>query len=105
MVDLVTIWQAHGDSGSDMGTGPVFAHLRTEAAAKTAAKSRGWYGSDGQVSKATALVVDGQYWLLAHDKPIDIDSEQAKRDAALREKTLSSLNAEQLRVLGLTHNA
>ena len=104
-MELITIWQAHGDGG-ERGTGPVIAFCTTEAQARHAAKGAGWYGGNGAVQEARALRIDGAVWLLARDKPIDLDSAQAKRDADLREKTLASLDDEQRRVLGLlTQNA
>ena len=99
-MEHIQIWQAHGDGG-ERGTGPVIAYCSTEAQAKQAASKKGWYGGDGVVLPAPALRIDGAVWLLARPNPIDLDSVQKTRDAELREKTIATLNAEQLRVLGI----
>lgn len=96
----IEVWKAHGDGG-EHGIGPVIAYCSTESQAKQAAAKQGWCGGDGAVTHAPALKIDGKVWVLAQREPIDLDSEQAKRDEALRAKTLASLNAEQRRVLGL----
>ena len=100
-MELVDVWQAHGDSGSDQWRGPVIAYCSTEAQANLAAERRGWYGGHGGVSKARGLKIDGQVWLLAREEPIDLDSLSAKQDEELRERTLAGLSSEQRRVLGL----
>lgn len=100
MIEIITIWQAHGDGG-EHGNGPVIAYCSTESQAIEAAKGKGYFGSNGHVDSAKGLRADGHVWLLAKEHPIDLDSEQANRDEELREQTLAGLSDEQKRVLGL----
>jgi hypothetical protein len=100
-VQLLEIWAAHGDGGEMGGsTAPIVGYCRTEAQAKELAKGKGFYGGQGHVSPRSALEVNGNIWVLAEDKPIDLDNAQAKRDAELLASTLAGLSDEQLRVLG-----
>lgn len=99
-MEHITVWAAHGDGG-ERGTGPVLAYYSTQYQAENAAKGRGWYGSNGRVSKHHALRFGSEVWLLQRPDPIDLDAVLAKRDAELREETLASLTDEQIRVLGI----
>lgn len=97
-IEQITVWQAHGDGG-DRCVGPVIAYCRSRELAARAAKGKGWYGGNGEVTSRQALRIDGEVWLLHYHEPIKLDVD---RDADLRERTIAAMSAEQRRVLGLT---
>ncbi|MEN9489565.1 MAG: hypothetical protein RJA63_14 [Pseudomonadota bacterium] len=101
VVERITVWQAHGDGG-DRCRGPVIAYCGSRAQAAHAAKGRGWYGGNGEVTSRPALRIAGKVWLLHAPDPIEVDALDADRDADLRARTIAALSAEQRRVLGLT---
>lgn len=100
MVEFLTVYAAHGDGG-ERGIGPVIGYFRTHAQATVFAKGAGWYGGDGAVGQHSAITVDGKTYVLQSPVPIDLDRAQAQYDETLLERTLSKLNDEELRVLGL----
>jgi hypothetical protein len=107
-LDKVIVYAAYTTNDDRGSRGSCIGYTKTMSAALELAKDRGFYGGNGTVETVSALcVVDDdkqsdQYWLLASTEPIDIDQMLQKRDASLREETLSSLTTEQKRVLGLT---
>lgn len=70
-------------------------------AAEHAAKGKGSWGGKGQVVEVLAVEIDGQWYELASDKPLDIDDAKKNADAKLKEDTLAMLSADQKRVLGI----
>lgn len=97
---FLTVWVAHGDGG-EHGKGPVIGYSSTKERAALIAKGRGWYGRDGDLEPVPAIRIGDKVWLLLQASPIDLDSEDQKRDAELRASTIAGLSAEQRRVLGL----
>lgn len=99
-VEIFQVWAAHGDNGGS-GTAPVIGYFDSYGKADAAAKGRGWYGGNGNVSDHTAIKVNDKCYLLARNAEIDLNLDQKKRDEELRQATLASLTDEQKRVLGL----
>jgi hypothetical protein len=96
-VEPIEIWAARSDEAGL----PIIGYCRTESQARELAMRIALYGGHDAVSKAYALELNGQIWLLAKPIPIDLDNGQAKRDEQLRRSTIDSLSEEQIRVLGI----
>jgi len=89
---------AENDAGRRSGRVGVYDSV---TAAEAAAKGQGSWGGQGQISEVLAVEIDGQWYELVSDKPLDINDAQKKADAKLKEETLAALSADQKRVLGL----
>ena len=102
MNNIIKIYMAHGDGG-EMSIGPVIGYYRSHTSAASAVIGSGWYGGTGHVSEGHAVQLEnGQWYLLANSGySIDLDGEQAKLDAKLREQALGKLSNEEKRVLGI----
>lgn len=100
MAKIVTVYRSHGDGG-ERSVGPVIGYHSSNHLADIAATGKGWWGGNGGTSECKAIEVDGKFYALAQSTPIDLDGKQSIADAALRSKTLATLNDEQRRVLGL----
>lgn len=99
-VEIIKVYEVHGDGG-ERGYGPVIGYASTESIAKEMAKGEGFFGSDGIYTEVPAIKVNGVFYALKKEFPIDLDNAQTTKDAELKAKTLASLTAEQKRVLGL----
>lgn len=100
-VEIITIYEVHGDSGGETGIGPIIGYTRTRGQADIMAKNRGWYGGTGWICETKGIVVDSVVYALVSDSPIDLDGIQKKFDEDLRASTIASLSKDQLRVLGI----
>jgi hypothetical protein len=100
MQNIITVFAAHASGERDIG--PVISYHSCESDANNAAKGKGFYGCDGATSKKKVIQCDGELWLLASDKPIDLDGRKKVKDDRIRAEAISLLSAEQLRVLGLS---
>ena len=100
-VHFLEIYSAHGDGG-ERGIGPVIGYCSTKSRADAIAKGKAWYGGNGFVGRETAVKIDGAVYVLASSKPVDLDSEKAAQDAAIKEAAIAKLSPEELRVLGLS---
>lgn len=116
---IETVWvvrrpliQISGDNTEGqtvLETDPVVAYSSTEELAKGVAREFGWNGEDdGTITTISTIKKDGQLWILKETFPITVDDyekkkqqRQTERDEELRRKTLQSLTADQIRVLGL----
>ena len=98
------VWTVHREC-DDRRDGPITDICGTQELANSVAKGSGWYSGDAAVKKRHAITVEGNTYLLEHERPIivalsfgDID---VARKVALREKAISKLTAEEREALGL----
>lgn len=96
-----TVYCAH--HGEERGRGALIAVCSTEVNAKAQAAGKGWYGGDGDVIQRKAVKIDGKVYLLDefHPKPVDLDGEQAKVKARIRQEALKKLSDVEKDALGL----
>lgn len=99
-VKIIKVWVYHGDGG-ERGVGPILGYCSTKYEADQQSAHTGFYGGKGWVSEVPAIKINHDVYILAHDKPVDLDGVKAKCDADLKAKTLASLTDDQKRVLGL----
>jgi hypothetical protein len=99
-VSIIKVWAYHGDGG-ERGVGPVIGYCSSKYDADVQSKHTGFYGGKGWVSEVPAIKINHDVYILAHDKPVDLDGKRKQADEDLKALTLASLSDEQKRVLGL----
>lgn len=87
--------------GSERSTGPISGYYSTKQQAESAAKGKGWYGGNGWVSEATAVVINDETYILASPHAIDLDGIKKALIDRLRLEALSKLTPEEIAALGV----
>jgi hypothetical protein len=109
-IDFIDAWAVHGDSGSERtDDAPVIGYCNTAADAAAYALGKGWWGRPGKVTPVSAMVIDGDTYILAQREPVRfvegaseaLAAKHKQQDSELRARTIAGLSAEQRRVLGL----
>jgi hypothetical protein len=103
--EIIDAWAVHGDGGENR-VGPVIGYANSKENADAYAAGKAWYGGDGYVKKVSAMVINGETYILASSRPVTFvgakEAEvvaQKRRDEELRQQTLASLTPDQRRVL------
>jgi len=77
-MDIVDVWAYYANTVSDQGKGKLVGIGLSKEEAERAARGNSWRGADGEVRLKKALLIEGQYWVLAHKKPFNLPSEERK---------------------------
>lgn len=105
---IARMFTAHVTIDDRGGHGPLIGVYEQESAAKAAAKGRGWYGGEGDVSPVMTLTLpSGQTFLLKDSNPVTINVNLIQRDNEIREQARQKLAAlglteEERKLLGIT---
>ena len=101
---LITVYCAHGDGG-ERALGPIIGVYSDEYSAKAAAKTSGWYGGDGGVTKRKAVLsCNNEYHLTdsVYEGALDLDGSKKRAIEEAKVRGLKKLTEFEKQALGLT---
>ena len=101
MADVRKVYTVYETTNEYGARGALVGRFTSEAFAKEAAKGRGWYGSEGAIQAMTVVRVDGEWYELTTETPVDLDVDLIARERELKASALAKLSADERRALGL----
>ena len=99
-MNLIDVWVVY-EGGDDRHCGSPKYFYTSEKVAINKAHKQGWWGSDAEVKKRQAILIDGKYFLIDIRGEIDLNQEKEKTKAELREQAKAKLTSEEWEALGL----